>query len=172
MSTTKESPPNLAAIVHASEQAAAEAAAAQARAIAAQAKADRAKEEAEQQRHAALERHVRHLEVQYPTARDQATLAIGEARSALEDAVRTGTDVFGPYRQWTDAQVTLWALERALADAKGLAGRSFREPSEPAFNFAANIGGAVDQASHEAMDQALERIREARAAFLAGRESA
>ena len=167
----KESHTNLAAVVHESEQAAAEAAKAQTAARVAQTRAEAARVRAEAEQVRANERYLRHLEAAYPETRDQAITKQGEAREALEDAVRHGGDIFGSYRAWVRASIAAWAVESAIAQQRHFLGKPARSVDAPSFSFAHDVGAIVDQASLEAQDDVLEAIRERRAKFLSGQES-
>ena len=162
---------NLAAVVHESEAAAAEAARAQAAAQVAQSRAEAARTRAEAEQRRAHEAYLATLEAEYSAKRDAALTAQGEARQALEAAVRTGGDIFGSYRAWVMASLAAWGIESAIAQQRHFLGRPSRSVDAPTFSFGHDIGAIIDQASLEAQDDVLEAIREARAAYLAGREA-
>lgn len=158
-------------ITQAEAEAAEAAQKAAAAAEAARLKADRARQRAEQERHVANERYLQRLEAEYSEARDQATTKQGEARQALEDAVRNGGDIFGSYRAWVTASLAVWELEAALGQQRHYLGRPTREATPPAFDFGRDVGAIVDQYSMELQDEALETIRDRRTAFVSGKES-
>jgi hypothetical protein len=163
--------PNLASIVHESEQAAKAAAAAVAAANAAQARAEEAQRRADAEREHANVAYLDVLEAEHLDARNAALTAQGEARAELERAVRDGANVFTAYSAWVTAGVAVWATDAALSQQRGYLGRYTREATPPVFNFAVDIAAIIDQHTAELQDEALERIRERRAAFLSGREA-
>ena len=170
MSTkTAPAPVNLAAVVHESEEAAREAAAAVARANEAQARAEQARQKAEAEQNAALRAYLDKLTREYPESRQEALTAQADARAALETAIREGGDVFGTYRQWIAANIRRWELESALQQIRDFTGQPARETPQPTFNFAQDIAAIVDRQAMELQDEVIERIRTRRANFLAGK---
>jgi len=168
MPTTTNKPVNLATVIHESEAAAAEAAAAQAKARELATKADVARQRAEAEREAAARRHLDTLQAQYPDARAAATTAVGDAREALEEAVRDGGDIFKSYRSWADAMVRAWEIESEVQQARHYLGVAARSTEPPRFDFGHDIAAIIDRHTLELQDAALERIRERRASFLNG----
>jgi hypothetical protein len=171
MSTkTPTKQPNLAAVVHESEQAAQEAAAAQAKALAAQHRAQEAQRRADEERQLANVAYLQVLEAEYLDTRNTALTVQGEARQALERAVTGGGDIFSAYSAWVAAGVAVWESDAALSQQRHYLGRPTREATPPAFSFSHDIGAILDQHSMELQEDALERTRERRAAFLSGKE--
>lgn len=169
--TTKPTPssPNLASIVHESEEAAKEATAAVAKANAAQRRAAEAAAKVDAQ---AVERAREYLAIltsEYPAEHERLITALVESRHALEDAVASGGHVFTEYLNWVRANVAVWALDEALAAARERVGQiSGRTPNPPSFNFAIDVANIVDTLAMQAQDDALAAIRERRANFMRG----
>ncbi len=161
--------PNLASIVHESEQAAQEAAAAQAKAHAAQHRAQEAQRRADEERELANQRYLDLLVTEYESARTVAVTALGEARQALEDAVRGGGDIFSAYSAWVAAGVAVWGADAALSQQRHYLGRPTREATPPAFSFSHDVSAILDQHSLELQEEALARVQERRVQFLNGK---
>jgi hypothetical protein len=164
---------NLATIVHESEAAAKEAADAVAKAQAATTAAEAARLAVEREQQAANQRYLQLLESEYPAARETALNVQVAARAALEDAVAGEADanVFSAYRAWVSASVDTWATDAALQAMRYQLGKPTRETNPPAFNFSGDIAAIIDHLSLIAQDDALERVRTRRAAFLSGKEA-
>jgi hypothetical protein len=162
--------PNLASIVHESEQAAQEAAAAQAKALAAQHRAQEAQRRADEERQLANVAYLQVLESEYLDTRNAALTVQGDARSALERAVTGGGDIFGAYSAWVAAGGAVWESDAALSQQRHYLGRPTREATPPVFRFDIDVAAILDQHSMELQEEALERTRERRAAFLSGKE--
>jgi len=172
MTMTTQAPtklPNLATIVHESEEAAKAAAAAQAKALEAQTRAQEAQRRADEERELANVAYLQVLESEYLDTRNAALTVQGEARSTLEDAVRAGGDIFGAYSAWVAAGVAAWGADAALSQQRHYLGRPVREATPPAFSFSHDVGAILDQHSMELQDLALARVQERRAQFLNGK---
>ena len=131
---------------------------------------DVARERAEQERAVANREYMALLDQEWPDARQQATEAVADAHNDLDLAVRNGGDIFGAYRGWVDASIRSWEIDEGLARMRRFHGVSMRESPAPVFNFGLDVGSILDQVSLEAQDQAIERIDQRRADFLAGRK--
>ncbi len=162
---------HLASIVHASEAAAKAAAAAQATAQALAAKADQARQRAEQEQQRANRQYLDLLNREYPDARTAATTAAGEARAALEAAVRAGGAVIPAYFTWVTASIQAWEVSEAVDRMRRFHGQNMHYQSEPAFDFGPDIGAIVNQIALEVQQDAIDRIEQRRAAYLRGATS-
>jgi len=137
---------------------------------AAKARADAARLRAEQERERANKSYLDLLTQEWPDARQQATEAVADAYQSLDQAVRNGEDVFVAYRGWVDASIRAWEIDEGLGRMRRFHGVSMRETPAPTFVFGIDIGAILDQVSLEAQDQAIVRIDQRRASFLAGRK--
>ena len=160
--------PTLTDITAAEQDALAAATKAQVAAEAAAARADAARKAAEDARAVGYKRYLELLTSEYPSAREQATTAVGEARQSLEDAVRGSGDVFRAYLQWIDASVDAWAVDSELAQIKDYHGVPVRATDPPVFRFDADVSMIVDQIAAEFQDHALRRITDRRRDFVNG----
>jgi len=152
-------------------EAQAAAAKAQVAAETAKARANAARQRAEQEREIANRSYLNVLVQEHPDARSTALSAAGDAHQNLDLAVRNGGDVFAAYRVWVDASVKVWETDEALARMRRFFGEPTRDVATPVFNFNLDVGVIIDQLSLEAQDEAVERIDQRRASFLAGKES-
>ena len=174
MSTTTKAAPSPASLVHASEQAAQEAAAAYAKANAAAIEAQRvatqAQERAERERHDRTVAYLDQLTTTYAADRDTLTTAVGEARQELEAAVAGDGDgnVFAAYLRWTRAIAGVHALEVELAETRNTLGQPARFPSDLYFSFAHDVGQIIDHVAMTAVDDAVNEARDRRIAFVSG----
>ena len=162
---------SLASIVHESEQALAEALAAQEKATKATQRADAAQAAADAQRAVAYQDFLDVLTKEYPAARSTALSAAGESRAALELAVRTDDGVFACYIRWVAASIHVWELDSELAQIRDFNGVPVRATDPPTFRFDIDISGIVDQIAFEAQDAAVQRITDRRTNFVNGRTS-
>jgi vacuolar-type H+-ATPase subunit H len=137
----------------------------------AQAKADAARERAEQERAAAYREFLDVVAREAPEKRSQALTVAGECRAALESAVRGDGDagVFQAYLRWVDARIVVWAIDAELGQIRHHHGVPVRSTDPPVFNFGMDVGAIVDTIALEAQDDAEQRIRERRTAFVNGR---
>jgi 16S rRNA G1207 methylase RsmC len=164
---------NPASLVHATEKAARDAAAAyekaQSAATEAQRVATEAQTKAEQERHQRRTAYLAELTRTHATNRDSLTTAIGAAREDLEAAVAgDGASVFATYLAWTRRVAELHAVDVEIAEVRGTLGQSSRYPSDIQFSWQHDIGGIVDRLALEAVDDALGEARDRRAAFMNG----
>lgn len=172
MTTKTQTLPNLASIVHASEEAAREAAELFAKANAAKAKAADAAAAVDATRTARAAAYADKLTADYPDASAAALEVLASARASLEDAVQTGGNVFGCYMAWVHTSIDVWALDEERSAARDIAGQpTTRTPNPPAFNFAVDVAAIVDGLAMQAQDEAIQQIRERRARFMSGKES-
>jgi len=172
MSTWKETPmttENLNDITREEKDAVAAAQKAAEAAEEARRRVDVARERAEQERAVANREYMALLDQEWPEARQQAVTTVADAHQALDQAVRGGGDVFDAYIRWVGASVRLWELDEALARMRRFHGASTRDVPAPAFNFNLDVGVIIDQLSLEAQDEAVQRIDDRRAEYLAGR---
>jgi len=136
---------------------------------AARAKADAARERAEQERARAYKSYLDRITAEWPAAREAATTAVGESRTALEAAVRSGDNVFGAYLRWVDASVRAWEVDSELGQIRHHHGIPSRSADAPAFRFDLDLGAIIDQIAGEFQDEAATRITDRRTAFVNGR---
>jgi hypothetical protein len=134
-------------------------------------KAERARQRADDERAAAYKRYLDKLVQEHPAAREQALTAAGEARAALEDAVRGSGDVFAAYFRWIDASVAAWAVDSELAQIKDYHGVPVRSTDAPVFRFDVDISMIIDGVAAGFQDDALTRITTRRADFVNGKVS-
>ncbi len=169
---TTETPtkqPNLASIVHESEEAAKAAAAAVAKAQIAQAKAEDARQRADEERAAAYREFLDKVAKEAPERRSSALTEAGERRAALEDAVRNGGNVFQEYQRWVAARIVVWEIDSELAQIRDFHGVPVRSTDPPVFRFDLDISAIVDTIALELQDDAVHRITDRRTAFVNGR---
>ncbi len=154
-------------------EAEAEAAAVKAFAAAEAAKdrADRAREHAEREREAANRSYMELLTAEWPDARQEASAKVGEARTALEAAVREDGDVIPAYLAWVTASIQAWEVTEAVDRTRRFHGQNMRYQAEPAFDFGSDIGAIVNQIALELQQGAIDRIEQRRASFLAGKDA-
>jgi len=173
MMTTATKPTSLAEITREEQAAAAAAQKAAEAASEAKARADRAREHADRERESANRDYLGLLAEEWPEARQQATEALGEAHQDLDAAVRGDSDsgVFHAYRAWISASIAAWEIDEGLARMRRFHGISARETPPPTFSFAHDFAALIDQAALELQDEAVERIDQRRAEYLAGRTS-
>ncbi len=162
---------HLASIVHASEEAAKAAAAAQSTARALATKADAARQRADEEQQQANGAYLDLLQSEYPDARTAATTAAGEARAALETAVRQGGDIVPAYLAWVTASIQAWEVSEAVDRMRRFHGQNMHYQSEPAFDFGSDIGAIVNQIALELQQEAIDRIEQRRATYLRGATS-
>ncbi len=146
------------------------AAKAQAAAETAKARADAARLRAEQERERANKSYLDLLTQEWPDARQEAVTTVADAYQSLDQAVRNGGDVFVAYRGWVDASIKAWELDEALGRMRRFHGVSMRESPAPVFNFGLDVGAIIDRIGLEFQDEAVERINQRRASYLAGRK--
>jgi len=163
---------SLASIVHESEQALAEALAAQEKATKATQRADAARVEADKERDAANVRYLAVLEQDHEAARTTALDAQASARTALETAVTKGEgDVFQCYACWVTASLDAWGVDAALSGQRYYLGRPARDATAPTFSFSYDIAAIVDNHAYTIQEAVIERNRDRRNAFLNGKEA-
>lgn len=162
----------LEAITRAEQQAAEAAAKAQRDAEAAKAKADQARERAERERAQANRAYLDLLAAEWPDACQQAMTTVGETRAALEAVVRQGGDLIPAYVAWMTAVIHAWEVTEAVDRVRRFHGQSMRYQGEPVFDFGSDIGAIVNQLALELQQDAIDRIEQRRANYLAGREAA
>ncbi len=163
---------SLASIVHESEQALAEALAAQEKATKATQRADVAQVAADRERDLANIRYLTLLESEHEAARVAVLTTQAEARSALEAAVTEGEgDVFTCYRDWVTASLDAWGVDAALSGQRYYLGRPARDAIVPTFSFNHDIATIVDNHAYAIQEIVIERNRDRRNAFLNGKES-
>jgi hypothetical protein len=134
-------------------------------------KADRARERAEQEREVANRAYLDLLAEEWPDARRQATTTVADAYQVLDQAVRNGGDVFVAYRGWVGASIKAWELDEALGRMRRFHGVSMRESPAPVFNFGLDVGAIIDRIGLEFQDEAVQRIDQRCASYLAGKAS-
>jgi len=159
----------LEAITKAEAEAQLAAAKATAAAQVAQAKADAARERAEQERAAAYREFLDVVAREAPEKRSQALTVAGERRTALEDAVRNGGNVFQEYQRWVEARIAVWEIDSELAQIRDHHGVATRSTDPPVFRFDLDISAIIDQIALELQDDAEQRITARRTAFVNGR---
>ncbi len=135
----------------------------------AQAKADRARQRAEEERARAYKSYLDKIAAEWPAARETAITAVGESRAALEQAVRSGDDVFGAYLRWVEASVQAWEVDSDLAQIRHHHGVPVRSTDPPVFRFDLDISAIIDTIALELQDDAERRITDRRTAFVNGR---
>jgi multidrug efflux pump subunit AcrA (membrane-fusion protein) len=145
------------------------AAKAQQAAEAARVKADRARQRAEEERARAYQSYLDKIAAEWPAARETAITAVGESRTALEQAVRSGDDVFRAYLRWVEASVGAWEVDSDLAQIRHHHGVPVRPTDPPSFRFDLDISAIIDQVALELQDDAVQRITDRRTAFVNGR---
>ncbi len=171
---TTETPtklPNLASIVHESEEAAKAAAAAVAKAQIAQAKAEDARQRADEERAAAYREFLDKVQAEASEKRSQALTVAGECRTALEDAVRNGGDVFTSYQAWVAARIVVWEIDAELGQIRDFHGQPVRSVDPPVFSFSHDIGAIIDLIALELQEDAVQRIISRRTSFVNGATS-
>jgi len=159
---------SLASIVHESEQALAEALAAQEKATKATQKATAAQAEADKERDAANVRYLGVLESEHEAARVQVLDAQAAARASLETAVTTGGDVFQTYSCWVTASLDAWGVDAALSTQRQYLGRPGRDATAPTFAFSYDVATIVDNHAYAIQEVVIERNRDRRQKFLNG----
>ncbi len=137
---------------------------------AARVKADRARQRAEAERARAYKSYLDKIAAEWPAAREAALTVAGECRAALEDAVRNGGDVFTSYRAWVAARIVVWEIDSELAQIRHHHGVPVRSTDPPVFRFDLDISAIIDAIALELQNDAEQRTRERRAAFLSGKE--
>lgn len=162
---------NLATIVFESEEAAKAAAAAQATARELAAKADAARQRADEEQKQANRAYMELIAAEWPDARQEATVNVGEARVALEAAVREDGDVIPSYLAWVTASIQAWEVTEAVDRMRRFHGQNMRYQAEPAFDFGSDIGAIVNQIALELQQDAIDRIEQRRATYLRGATS-
>ncbi len=167
--TTTTKPDSLEHITRAEADAAAAAQKAQVAAEAARAKADQARQRAEERRVEAYRSYLDNIEKAWPVAHDAALTTQAEAHAALEQAVKSGGDVFPTYLQWCAASVQVWEVDAERAHIRYHHGQPVRETAVPVFSFSHDIGAIVDQLAGEFLVDAEQRITARRTAFVNGR---
>jgi DNA-binding protein H-NS len=134
-------------------------------------KADAARERADDERARAYQTYLDKLTSEYPAAREQALTAAGEARAALEGAVRGDDGVFRAYFDWVSASVQTWAIDSELAQIRDHHGLPVRATDPPAFRFDVDVAMIVDGIAAELQDTAVQRITARRVNFVNGKDS-
>ena len=137
----------------------------------ARAKADLARERAEQEREIANRSYLDLLAQEHPDARSTALSAAGDAHQELDQAVRGKGDVFSRYIAWTSASIHVWETDEALARMRRFFGLPTRDVATPVFNFNLDVGAIIDRIGLEFQDEAVQRIDQRRAEYLAGKAS-
>jgi multidrug efflux pump subunit AcrA (membrane-fusion protein) len=173
MNTTTSASVNLASVVFESEQAAKAAAKAQRAAQLAQTKADEAREKADEERARAYKAFLDVVVKEAPERRSAALTAAGDARAALESAVRGDGDagVFHAYLRWITARIAVWETDAELGAIRDIHGVPVRSVDPPVFSFAHDIGGIVDHIGLELQEQAAQRIVSRRTDYVNGATS-
>ena len=146
------------------------AAKAQAAAETAKARADAARLRAEQERERANRAYLDLVAEEWPEARQQAVSTVADAYQELDQAVRNGGDVFAAYRGWVGASIKAWELDEALARMRRFFGLPTRDVATPVFSFNLDVGAIIDMIGLELQDEAVQRIDQRRASYLAGRK--
>jgi len=136
---------------------------------AARVKADRARQRAESERARAYKSYLDKIAAEWPAAREAATTAVGESHAALEQAVRSGDDVFRAYLRWVEASVQAWEVDSELAQIRHHHGVPVRSTDPPVFRFDIDVSAIIDQIAGELQDDAVQRITDRRTAFVNGR---
>jgi hypothetical protein len=132
-------------------------------------KADAAKAAADEERARAYQTYLDKLVAEHPAARDQATTAVGEARAALERAVRGDDGVFRAYFDWVSASVQAWEVDSELSQIRDHHGVPVRSTDAPVFRFDVDIAQIVDGIAAGFQDDALQRIVDRRVSYVNGR---
>jgi multidrug efflux pump subunit AcrA (membrane-fusion protein) len=135
----------------------------------AQARADAARERAEEERARAYKSYLDKIAAEWPAARETAITTVGETRAALEQAVRSGDDVFRAYLRWVEASVLAWEVDAELGQIRHHHGVPVRSTDPPVFNFGMDVGAIVDTIALDFGDAAVHRISDRRTAFVNGR---
>jgi hypothetical protein len=135
---------------------------------AARVKADHARERAEAERARAYKSYLDKIAAEWPAAREAATTAVGESHAALEQAVRSGDDVFRAYLQWVTAMVQAWEVDSELAQIRHHHGMPVRSTDPPVFRFDTDISAIIEQLAGEIQDDAVQRITDRRSAYVNG----
>ncbi len=169
MTATATKNVNLASIVHESEAAAKEAADAVAKAQAASAKADQARKQAEEQRAIAYKSYFDKITAEYPERHAAALATQAESHAALEQAVRSGGDVFPTYFRWVEASTRLWEVDAEREHIRRHHGAPSRDAAQRVFKFDFDISEIIDRVAAELQDDAAQRITARRTAFVNGR---
>lgn len=141
---------------------------------AARQRAEEARQRAEEQRAAANLAYLEKLQSEHAEARNQALERQAETRATFEAIVRGETkgDVFAAYRAWMEARVHVWEVEQALNSMRQIHGRPYQEAKDPTFSFQHDVNDILTKLGYQLQDQAIERIRERRRAFLEGKDVA
>ena len=159
---------SVATAVAAASQAEADAAEAQSRLQAARQRAEEARQRADTQRAAAMKTYLATLTAEYPEKNAAATKARGEAHALLVEAVRGGADVWGCYGDWVKATLAVWEMDDELNSVRYYHGQTLRTTDDaPSFDFNRDIGTIIAGISDELQDDAIARIEQRRADFLA-----
>jgi predicted transcriptional regulator len=108
---------------------------------------------------------------EWPDARQQAVTTVADAYQSLDQAVRNGEDVFVANRGWVDASIRAWEIDEGLGRMRRFHGVNMRETPAPTFAFGVDVAVILDQVSLELQDEAVQRIDQRRAEYLAGRTS-
>jgi len=132
-------------------------------------KADLARQRADAQRALAYKDFLDVLTKEYPSAREQAVTAVGEAYAALVAAVRSDDGVFHAYFDWVSASVQAWAVDSELAQIRDHHGIPVRATDPPTFRFDVDISMIVDGIAAGFQDSALQRIVDRRVSYVNGR---
>ncbi len=135
----------------------------------ARAKADAARQRADDERRRAYQSYLDKIAQEHPAAREQALTAAGEARAALEGAVRGDDGVFRAYFDWVSASVQTWAIDSELAQIRDHHGLPVRATDPPAFRFDVDVSMIVDGIAAEFQEDAVQKITTRRISFVNGK---
>jgi multidrug efflux pump subunit AcrA (membrane-fusion protein) len=144
---------------------------AMAAAEAARQRAEEARQRAEAERARAYRAFLDKITAEWPKARAAALTAVSESRAALEQAVRSGDDIFGAYLRWVEASVRAWEVDSELAQIRDYHGVPVRSTEPPVFRFDITISEIVDQIARELQGDAERRITDRRIGFVNGSTS-
>ena len=136
----------------------------------AKARADRAREHADREREAANPDYLDLLTQEWPDARQQATEVVADAYEVLDRSVRGDGDLAASYIGWVSASIAAWEVDEGLGRMRRFHGVNMRETPAPSFAFGVDIAAILDQVSLELQDQAIARIDQRRAEYLAGKD--
>ncbi len=135
----------------------------------AQARAEDARQRAEAERARAYRAYLDKIAAEAPEKRSQALTVAGECRTALEDAVRNGGNVFQEYQRWVGASIRVWEISSELTQIRDFHGQPVRSTDPPSFRFDVDVSAIIDTISLEFQAAAERRITDRRTAFVNGK---
>ncbi len=138
---------------------------------AARLRADAARERAERERDAANRAYLALLTAEHRDRSAAALEELGESRAALENAIASGGNVFRAYSRWAKSRTLVWECDAEINQQRYFLGAAHRETPPPELHFTNDISAILDHLSLELQDEALNRIRERKSAYLQGKTS-